>query len=59
MLLKADPSLVDDAMRSRVLIASPMNLLALLLAAHRGWQDFRFMKNQERFLTSPRNFINA
>ena len=46
--LKADPSLVDDAMRSRVLIASPMNLLALLLAAHRGWQDFRVQEDAKK-----------
>ena len=46
--LKADPSLVDDAMRSRVLIASPMNLLALLLAAHRGWQDFRGQEDAKK-----------
>mgnify|MGYP003299568381 FL=1 len=46
--LKAGPSLVDDAMRSRVLIASPMNLLALLLAAHRGWQDFRVQEDAKK-----------
>ena len=46
--LKADPTLVDDAMRSRVLIASPMNLLALLLAAHRGWQDFRVQEDAKK-----------
>ena len=46
--LKADPSLVDDAMRSRVLIASPMNLLALLLAAHCGWQDFRVQEDAKK-----------
>ena len=46
--LKADPALVDDAMRSRVLIASPMNLLALLLAAHRGWQDFRVQEDAKK-----------
>ena len=46
--LKADPSLDDDAMRSRVLIASPMNLLALLLAAHRGWQDFRVQEDAKK-----------
>ena len=46
--LKADPTLVDDAMRSRVLIASPMNLLALLLAAHRGGQDFRVQEDAKK-----------
>ena len=46
--LKSDPTLVDDAMRSRVLIASPMNLLALLLAAHRGWQGFRVQEDAKK-----------
>ena len=46
--LRADPSLVDDAMRSGVLIASPMNLLALLMAAHRGWRDFRIQEDAKK-----------
>ena len=28
--------------------ASPMNLLALLLAAHRGWQDFRVQEDAKK-----------
>ncbi|MFA5775565.1 MAG: DNA recombination protein RmuC, partial [Ilumatobacteraceae bacterium] len=35
--LRADPTLLEVAMRSRVLIASPVNLLALLLAVAKGW----------------------
>ena len=32
----------------RVLIASPMNLLALLVAAHRGWQDFGVQEDAKK-----------
>jgi DNA recombination protein RmuC len=36
--LRAEPSLLESAMRQRVLIASPVNLLAVLLAVAKGWQ---------------------
>jgi DNA recombination protein RmuC len=36
--MRHDPALLEDAMKSRVLIASPVNLLALLLAVAKGWQ---------------------
>lgn len=36
--MRSDPSLLDDAMKSRVLVASPVNLLALLFAVAKGWQ---------------------
>ena len=36
--MKSDTSLLEDAMRQRVLIASPVNLLALLLTVSKGWQ---------------------
>ena len=36
--MRSDPSLLDEAMKNRVLIASPVNLLALLFAVAKGWQ---------------------
>ena len=48
--LRNDPSLVDDALRDRVLIASPMNLLALLLAAAKGWQDIQVHEKSREIL---------
>jgi DNA recombination protein RmuC len=36
--LRAESSLMDEAMRSRVVITSPMSLMALLLTVARGWQ---------------------
>ena len=35
-------------MRSRVLIASPVNLLALLLAVAKGWQAFQIAEHAEK-----------
>ena len=45
--LRADSSLLEVAMRSRVLIASPVNLLALLLAVAKGWQAFQIAEHAE------------
>jgi len=46
--LRADPALLEVAMRSRVLIASPVNLLALLLAVAKGWQAFQIAEHAEK-----------
>jgi DNA recombination protein RmuC len=46
--LRADATLLDDAMRSRVLVASPVNLLALLLAVAKGWQAFRLAEHTDQ-----------
>ena len=46
--LRADSSLLEVAVRSRVLIASPVNLLALLLAVAKGWQAFQIAENAEK-----------
>ena len=36
--MRSDPTLLAEAMKNRVLIASPVNLLALLFAVAKGWQ---------------------
>jgi DNA recombination protein RmuC len=46
--LRSDSSLLEVAMRSRVLIASPVNLLALLLAVAKGWQAFQIAEHAEK-----------
>ena len=46
--LRSDGSLLEVAMRSRVLIASPVNLLALLLAVAKGWQAFQIAEHAEK-----------
>ena len=45
--LRADGGLLEVAMRNRVLIASPVNLLALLLAVAKGWQAFQIAEHAE------------
>lgn len=45
--MKADTLLLDDAMKQRVLIASPVNLLALLLTIAKGWQSHKLNEHAE------------
>ena len=46
--VRSDPTLIEDAMRSRVLIASPVNLLALLLAVAKGWQAHKIAEHADQ-----------
>tara|TARA_Y100000590_G_scaffold78744_1_gene87532 strand:- start:1705 stop:2913 length:1209 start_codon:yes stop_codon:yes gene_type:complete len=43
--LRAEAGLIDEAMRQRVIIASPMSLMALLLTIARGWQTTQLAEN--------------
>ncbi len=43
--LRAEPGLLQEAMNQRVLLASPVNLLALLWAVAGGWQQARLADN--------------
>jgi DNA recombination protein RmuC len=46
--MKADTLLLDDAMKQRVLVASPVNLLALLLTVAKGWQSHKLNEHAEK-----------
>jgi DNA recombination protein RmuC len=49
--LRAESSLMDDAMRSRVVITSPMSLMALLLTVARGWQTRHMAESASQIAT--------
>ena len=42
--LRAAPTLLDEAMKDKIILASPMNLLAVLKATFHGWQVFHIQK---------------
>ncbi|MFM7251595.1 MAG: DNA recombination protein RmuC [Ilumatobacteraceae bacterium] len=46
--MRADPQLQHDAMSQRVIIASPANLLAVLLAVAKGWQAHQVAEHAQQ-----------
>jgi DNA recombination protein RmuC len=46
--LKVDPDLMAHAMTNRVLLASPMNLLAMLLTIAKGWQAVKINEQADQ-----------
>ncbi len=49
--MRSDPSLLDEAMKNRVLVASPVNLLALLFAVAKGWQAHSIAEHAKEVAT--------
>jgi DNA recombination protein RmuC len=46
--MRADSTLMEDAMKANVIIASPVNLLSLLLTVSKSWQSHQLAEHAEK-----------
>lgn len=46
--MRADNTLMEDAMKANVIIASPVNLLSLLLTVSKSWQSHQLAEHAEK-----------
>jgi DNA recombination protein RmuC len=56
--IESDPSIMDDAIRLRVLLATPMTLIALLKGAHSGWNREAISRNAEEISRAGRELYD-
>ena len=45
--MRVDPTLMEEALRQRVLIASPVSLMALLLTVSKGWESHKLAEHAQ------------
>jgi len=57
--LKEDPTLAEDAINLRVLLASPMTLLALLRAVQFGWKQLEQTRNAAEIVNASKDLVNS
>ena len=56
--IEADPALMDRAINKKVLLATPMTLIALLKAAAYGWEQEKFSRNAEEVRKAGRDLYD-
>jgi DNA recombination protein RmuC len=56
--IESDPSIMDRAIERRVLLATPMTLVALLKAAYYGWNQEKLSRNAEDLSRTGRELYN-
>ncbi len=56
LIMNESPSIVEEAISKKVIIATPVTLISLLLTVHMGWKDVNTIKNFDDLVSKIRDF---
>ncbi len=57
-VMSTKPELVEDAISKRIIVATPITLISLLLTVHMGWKDVNTVENFNELTDKIKDFYN-
>jgi DNA recombination protein RmuC len=57
-VMSSKPEIIEDAISKRVIVATPVTLISLLLTVHMGWKDVNTVENFNELTIKIKDFYN-
>jgi DNA recombination protein RmuC len=58
-VMSSKPELIEDAISKRIIVATPVTLISLLLTVHMGWKDINTVENFNELTMKIKDFYNS
>ena len=58
LVMSNKPEIIEDAISKKVIIATPVTLISLLLTVHMGWKDINTVENFNGLIAKIKEFYN-